>query len=190
MFFESNTNVVDQVLIIESPTFDRTSTRGRCFTFWYYLKNFNGSFTFELLDTKLLSLTVVWQLIVDEPISSGQWEFASFGFYSENEYSVVNSLIFANELGSVALDDFSFKESHLCSVYPAAAQTSYQPNIPTPTKPMLTTKAPSSLDCDFENSALNGGFCAWQVVKTLPIEWTRNKGHSLSFGTGPQVDHT
>ena len=41
------------------------------------------------------------------------------------------------------------------------------------------------MPCDFEE-----GFCQWFQLVDDEFDWTRNKGPTPSFSTGPREDHT
>lgn len=77
--------------------------------------------------------------------------------------------------GDIAVDDISFATTR-CSVVPSIAV----PPTPPPTKP-----APIINNCTFE-----GGFCSWTNLKGDNFDWTRSRGGTASWNTGPNVDHT
>ncbi len=89
----------------------------------------------------------------------------------------------------IALDDIIFKEAEYCSASPSLAADG--PGLPIPSKPITTTKTPSSTDepplydCDFES-----GFCNWQRDVSQPLSWTRIRGTTSTDDTGPSFDHT
>lgn len=77
--------------------------------------------------------------------------------------------------GDIAIDDITFSTSK-CSVVPSLAV----PPTPPPTKP-----PPIINNCTFE-----GGFCSWKNLNGDDFDWTRSRGSTASWSTGPTVDHT
>ena len=92
---------------------------------------------------------------------------------------VVSQIVFEAVVGTsfqgdIAIDDISLVSS-TCQVLPAIA-------IP----PTLPPTPPLPLNCTFER-----GLCNWQNLKNGDdFDWTRIKGRTGSYGTGPSADHT
>ena len=77
--------------------------------------------------------------------------------------------------GDIAIDDISFVASR-CSVVPSIA---VPPTAPPATPPPVVN------NCTFE-----GGFCSWLNLLGDNFDWTRSRGGTASWNTGPTVDHT
>ena len=159
---------------------------GRCFTFWYSISGKDaGYLTFYIKDISSKTSIAIWKSGGFD--MANNWTFGSFGFYYDKPYSVSIEGTSGGASSSIALDDVFFRESHYCAVTPDSAN--FGPGFPLPGKPAPTTKSPAILpsihDCDFEKN-----FCAWKNDYTRPLNWTRYRGSTDSYETGPSVDHT
>ena len=77
--------------------------------------------------------------------------------------------------GDIAIDDITFATTR-CSVVPSLA---------VPPTPPPTTPPPVINNCTFE-----GGFCSWKNLRGDNFDWTRSRGATSSWRTGPTTDHT
>lgn len=77
--------------------------------------------------------------------------------------------------GDIAIDDITYTYTS-CNVLPSIA-------VP-PTQPP-TTPPPVINNCTFEQ-----GLCSWTNAKGDNFDWTRDRGGTASWNTGPSVDHT
>lgn len=77
--------------------------------------------------------------------------------------------------GDIAIDDITY----------ATPQCSVVPSLAVPPTPPPTTPPPIINNCTFE-----GGFCSWTNLKGDQFDWTRSRGGTSSWSTGPTVDHT
>lgn len=75
------------------------------------------------------------------------------------------------------------REILIFSVQPAAAT----PPAVTGTTPMISTVAPINgpFNCQFSTN-----FCGWTQSTTDDFDWRRNRGSTLTTGTGPPSDHS
>ena len=77
--------------------------------------------------------------------------------------------------GDIAIDDISYTNTW-CTILPSIAKP---PTVPP------TTPAPIINNCTFES-----GLCSWTNLKGDQFDWTRSKGGTASWNTGPAIDHT
>lgn len=77
--------------------------------------------------------------------------------------------------GDIAIDDITFTTTR-CSVVPSLA---------VPPTPAPTTPPPVINNCTFER-----GFCSWKNLRGDNFDWTRSRGGTSSWNTGPTTDHT
>lgn len=66
--------------------------------------------------------------------------------------------------GDIAIDDISFTSGGRCRPSPSRAMP---------------------FDCNFE-----AGLCSWTQSRADRFDWTRHRGATGSFLTGPSIDHT
>ncbi|CAF0741635.1 unnamed protein product, partial [Brachionus calyciflorus] len=188
IFVESGS--AGNLAVLSSPVFVQpTSIRGRCVTFWFYISGVStGSISFYIKNLQTKARTLVWKNGAYDNASL-EWNYGSFGFYNENEYSVEIEGLSGSSQSSIGLDDIIFKDSQFCSVTPSSANPG--PGLPIPsstttsTKFPITTPIPSVYDCDFETS-----YCNWKNDLTLPMNWTRIQGSTSTLDTGAEFDHT
>ena len=159
-------------------------------TFWFYITGFSGFIEFYVKDLATGEITEIWKSEIRNNFDFGkQWNFGSFGFYLNRPYIILIQGVSRDAQTVVALDDIIFKESEYCSVEPYLAAVG--PGFPLPSKPITTTKTPSSTvnpplyDCDFEY-----GYCNWRNDESRPMKWTRIRGSTNTQDTGPSFDHT
>jgi hypothetical protein len=179
-------NIQDAYL--ESQIFPySTSPRGRCLTFWYYMTGTNaGTLSFYVVGANNSDNIIVWS--TGGADLGEQWNYGAFGFYYDKPYkiNIVGKNMGSN--GVIAIDDILFQESKYCGVNPPSAMAGT--GLPLPSTPLQTTKnpitpLPSVYDCNFEKD-----LCTWKNDLSRPLKWTRNRGSTSSFETGPTIDHT
>ena len=81
--------------VIQSETFPATTHTGFCLTFWYIIRGTNlGRVEVSVSNRK--GTTIVWSL---GDIDHGEsWQFASVGYYSDEEYNVGECLCFERKI--------------------------------------------------------------------------------------------
>ncbi|XP_071506663.1 MAM and LDL-receptor class A domain-containing protein 1-like [Diadema antillarum] len=76
----------------------------------------------------------------------------------------------------LAIDDVDVYHSQQCPTFPSV--------MPETTTPPTT----NSITCDFEND--DNALCGWSQGDRDNFDWTRIKGPSPEYSSGPEVDHT
>lgn len=86
LFLSSSfTNQKDVIAVLQSETFPAASHAGRCLTFWYIIRGTQlGRVEISITNSK--ATTLIWALGTTD--QGDTWQFASVGFYSDEEYSV------------------------------------------------------------------------------------------------------
>lgn len=137
------------IAVILSETLPATTNTGGCLTFWYIIRGSNlGRVEVTIYNSK--GPVPVWSLgYVDQGES---WQFASVGFYSDEDYNVSRSFLCSNTRfvfllivkifidgsistqtqGYYAIDDIDIRDSY-CGTTPANAAVD-----------VLTTPAPAT----------------------------------------------
>lgn len=89
--------------------------------------------------------------------------------------------------GDIAIDDVEFVVG-TCPIVPVRAKPTNPWTTPSSAPTVTTvgpTAAPSKWDCNFETN-----FCTWIQDTSDRFNWTRAKGSTTSYNTGPTSDHT
>lgn len=100
------------------------------------------------------------------------------------------ALLFRQDCGFVGISSVQCQSRGCCwdSSIPNVPWCFHGPTRPSPfpnTPAAPTTQPPTKWDCTFEQ-----GFCNWNNSKEDEFDWSRQRGSSLSIGTGPSSDHT
>jgi len=162
-----------------------TAPKGRCFTFWFYMKGVDmGSLSVQIIDKTNRKYSTVWR--INGKDLGDKWNYGSIGFYVENPYFIRFVGFSGGAPGSIAIDDLMFVDASYCSLTPSDASGDVSLPVPmTTTVKPPTTNITSDFDCNFEN-----GLCTWQQDTRNGLKWLRARGE-LNFGEhGPLVDHT
>lgn len=180
IYFESDKAAAKgQVARLQSETFEQTTRRGKCFTFWFYISGVDAGFIeIVVKDMTNNNLYSLWRLGGTNMATQG-WQFGQLGFYLDSPHTVIVQATRGGSAGSVAIDDIYFKESQYCSFTPMDSFTGT--NLPVPlatTTRRPTQPTPSALDCDFEED-----LCQWKNDVSKNIDWKRFNG-SLTFVSG------
>ena len=104
--------------------------------------------------------------------SQDKWFTDKFELNEPAEFVV----IFEGTHGSMYRSDIAIDD---IGIFP------YSCNFPITTTAITTVFPHLELDCDFEND-----LCSWTNDEKAKQPWLRNKGFTLSEGTGPLLDHT
>ncbi len=161
-----------EVAFLSSEVFQySTAPKGRCFTFWYYMKGVDmGSLSVQIVDKTSQKYSTVWRLS-GKDLGDG-WNYGSIGFYVENEYFIRFIGVSGGAPGSIAIDDLMFLDASYCSLSPSEAYADASLPVPvTTTVRPPTANLTSEFDCDFEK-----GLCNWQVDRKNGLEWKRARG--------------
>ncbi|CAH3118157.1 unnamed protein product [Pocillopora meandrina] len=158
-----------------SEDFSPVTIHGRCVKFWYHMygASIGALRILEKTGPGNKSESVIWELSGN---FGDQWYSGQAPITSGSPYQVVFEAVRGSSVsGDIAIDDITFSTSK-CSVVPSLAM----PPTPPPTKP-----PPIINNCTFE-----GGFCSWKNLNGDDFDWTRSRGSTASWSTGPTVDHT
>lgn len=71
--------------MVQSETFPPTSMTGRCLTFWYIARG-NQLGRLDVNITTAQNTYLIWS--VSDLISFQTWQYASVGFYTDQDYNV------------------------------------------------------------------------------------------------------
>ncbi|XP_078334103.1 MAM and LDL-receptor class A domain-containing protein 1-like [Crassostrea virginica] len=158
----------------------RPATSSGCINFWYNMKG-------QTIDTLTVYMKIpgggnqtLWTLKGNQGL---QWQNGQVPLSSTQNFQIVfEGRRGQSYTGDIALDDITFSNQN-CGLQPASAA----PPAVTGTTPMTTTVAPNNgpFNCQFTT-----GFCGWTQSTTDDFNWSRNRGSTLTSGTGPPGDHT
>ncbi|EDO47787.1 predicted protein [Nematostella vectensis] len=149
----------------------------RCVNFWFHMYGTTvGTLTLYLKTGRGNSSAVetpIWSLSGNfgDQWMNGQAPISSTGWYQ----IVFEGMKGRGISGDIAIDDVTYTNTR-CSVLPSIA-------VP-PTAPP-TTPPPIINNCTFEQ-----GLCSWTNLGGDQFDWTRSRGSTGSWNTGPATDHT
>ncbi|XP_041467526.1 MAM and LDL-receptor class A domain-containing protein 1-like [Lytechinus variegatus] len=164
-----------------SNVFETTDDEMSCFTFWFHMFG-NDVSELELIRAPIETGIVefVWRLRGQQSMDRTNWIQGQIPFKGSNMLAFTGT-VGPGIYGDIALDDFLFVPGD-CVVLPREADL-LPPTTSLP--PTTTTPAPNPYSCDFE---LN--FCTYIQSLDDDMNWTRQKGRTSSYDTGPSQDHT
>ena len=173
-----------------SQQFTPVPVRGKCLQFWYHMfgSDIGTLNVIQKTGPGNKSETLLWSLSGQQGTNWLLGKVSLSKIPSKNFWIVFEGVRGKGYKGDIAIDDVLLTNGD-CAISPSKAD----PNKPTATTPVLTTKFtlpptlhPSRYNCDFEQ-----GFCSYtQELITDVFNWTRHQGGTYSGGTGPVMDHT
>eukprot|EP00794_Sanderia_malayensis_P017044 gene17044-18759_t len=171
-----------------STVFNKTSSAGRCFTFWYHMYGSSIGSLKMYVNSSTTGRKLAWRLNGQQGNTWFNGQF-NVGQISGTYTITVEGVRGTSYTGDIAIDDFVFRDG-ACTVVPAkASPNSVVTTVPPTRSPTPTpTSGNNGYDCNFEK-----GICApywFQDKRTDNMDWTRNRGSTGSVGTGPSTDHT
>lgn len=175
-------------------------------TFWYntHAKEFNNINLYVRRGSRESKIMSIYGSALTANLDSWQQAQASLPLCASNFQLILESTslgAFGLPPGFIAVDDLVFQnceypvaQSQSCSASQFTCNSGhcvdvtqicdYQPDCCDGSDESLATCSAYNM-CDFEY-----GLCNWQQVTSDNFDWTRNRGPTSSYGTGPTQDHT
>lgn len=163
-----------------------------CVRFWYFmysnLANNLGTLNVYLYDINTNSSNFIWSLSYSQ---GSMWREAYFSYRTNDKHRIIFEGIKGAGRGDIALDDITFTQASVCSLYPDYALPNATLTTVSTTTRLTTTistyiwNPQSEYDCNFEQD-----YCLWTNDSTADFEWVRASASQSTTSFSPLEDHT
>ncbi|XP_033751996.1 MAM and LDL-receptor class A domain-containing protein 1-like [Pecten maximus] len=137
----------------------------KCMYFWYNVYGSNIGTLRVWTTATTTNPKPLWELSGSQ---QNQWYQGIVPLQNQNtSFTVIFEAVRGtSNVGHIAIDDVTFDDAQSCQL-------------------MLLLTGGSNFSCDFTYDT-----CGWTQDQSDQLDWTRQRGHTASRGTGPNSDHT